>query len=168
MSAGTYGLNLNNKLDVPVDNGPLGDWYVYRRFPISAGAGPSGSLGLMAEIAWFTLFSGRLTPSEAPTPLSQGEFRLVVRRGYSWDATWELASNLLVDIETSEEGVVATTFLEVAEYGIGASLNDAVLDLLTSLSDYLVSLEERADRLSPEALQDLQKLRGLVRAKDHG
>ena len=74
----------------------------------------------------------------------------------------------MVDIETSKEGVVATTFLEVAEYGIGASLNDAVLDLLTSLSDYLVSLEERADRLSPEALQDLQKLRGLVRAKDHG
>ena len=89
----------------------------------------------------------------------------VVPAHYSWDGSWELLCNLLVEICTSKEEVVAITCLTVQEYGVGASTKDAVLDLLTSLGDYYQSLEERRERLGPPALKDLTMLRDLVRPK---
>jgi hypothetical protein len=82
---------------------------------------------------------------------------------YSWDDSWVLTTDLLVEITTSWEEVVATAYLTVQEYGVGISFEDAVLDLLTSLSDYYQSLEARQTSLGPPADEDLKILRGLVR-----
>jgi hypothetical protein len=68
----------------------------------------------------------------------------------------------MAEISTSGREVMASTYLEIAEYGVGASLEDAVADLLTSLSDYRESLEKREDRLGPPAVHDLEKLRKLI------
>ena len=87
--------------------------------------------------------------------------------GHSWDEAWELTSTLLVEVHTFPNEVKAVTYLTVEEYGIGSSLEDAILDLLTSLSDYFQSLEERQERLGPPALEDLDKLRKLVRPKSN-
>ena len=69
--------------------------------------------------------------------------RYVVPVQYSWDNGWELTGDLPVDVRTSQEEVVAVARLTVEEYGVGASVEDAVLDLLTSLTDYYQSLEAR-------------------------
>jgi hypothetical protein len=68
----------------------------------------------------------------------------------------------MAEISTSGREVMASTYLEIAEYGVGASLEDAVADLLTSLSDYRESLEKREDRLGPPAVDDLERLRKLI------
>ena len=74
-----------------------------------------------------------------------------------------MATSLMIDIEVSEQGWLATTYLvELAEYGFGASQEDAISDLLTSLSDYCASLEKREDRLGQSAKDELAKLRGLI------
>ena len=85
----------------------------------------------------------------------------LVTRGRSWKG-WELTTDLLVEIAASEQEVLATTYLAIAEYGIGESLEEAVADLLTSLSDYRESLEKREDRLGPPAVDDLERLRKLI------
>ncbi len=84
---------------------------------------------------------------------------------YSWDSCWELVVNLLIEIRTSREEVLAITYLTAEEYGVGTSFEDAILDLLTSLSDYYRSLEARQERLEPQAVEDLKILRGLVRPR---
>lgn len=88
----------------------------------------------------------------------------VIPSGCSWDDEWELTSDLVVKIQTSEEGVLAIAHqLKVEEYGSGASLEEAVLDLLTSLSEYRESLEERETRLGTPAVADLATLRSIIR-----
>ena len=86
--------------------------------------------------------------------------------GYSWDDTWELARDLTVEVQTSEQETVALTRLTVGEYGVGNNLNEAVYDLLTSLSDYKEALEARETGLANSAVAELQALRELVRRKD--
>ena len=88
----------------------------------------------------------------------------ILLAGHSWDNVWELATTLLVEVHTFRDVVKAVTYLTVEEYGIGSTVEEAILDLLTSLSDYLQSLEERRERLSQSALEDLGKLRKLVRS----
>lgn len=74
-----------------------------------------------------------------------------------------MSTSLMVNIEVSEQGWLATTYLaELAEYGFGTSQEDAISELLTSLSDYRVSLEKREERLGPSAKDELTKLRGLI------
>ena len=80
-----------------------------------------------------------------------------------WDGSWELATDLMVEVNTSWEEVMAVTYLTIQEHGVGDSLESAILDLLTSLSDYYKSLESREARLAPSASEDLQMLRNLVR-----
>ena len=65
--------------------------------------------------------------------------------GHSWedgDFRWGLKTLLLVEVRTTQREVLALTSLTtVEEYGLGLSLQEAINDLLVSLSDYLRSLE---------------------------
>lgn len=83
----------------------------------------------------------------------------------SWDDAWELKSALLVQVRTSREEVLASTYLTVQEIGVGPSLESAVYDLLTSLSEYYQSLESHENRLGPPGKEDLARLRNLIGAK---
>ena len=83
----------------------------------------------------------------------------------SWDGRWELATDLTVIVRTSQREVLVSTHKSVQEYGVGASLDDAILDLLTSLSDYCESLESREKTLGKEGLEDLRLLRALIRRR---
>ena len=94
--------------------------------------------------------------------------RYVVPAQYSWDDGWELTGDLSVEVRTSQDEVVAAAHLTVEEYGVGASVEDAVLDLLTSLTDYYQSLEAREGRLGPPAAKDLEILREMARPKSSG
>lgn len=88
----------------------------------------------------------------------------VIPSDCSWDGDWELAGDLVVEIQTSGEKVLAVArHLAVEEYGAGASLEEAVQDLLTSLSEYRESLEEREARLGAPAVADLAILRSIIR-----
>ncbi len=91
---------------------------------------------------------------------------LLIPRMRTWEE-WELASDLMVEVATSDQEVLATTYLTVAEYGAGSSIEEAVNDLLTSLSEYRESLEEREARLGASAVADLAKLRKILRRRSH-
>ncbi len=88
----------------------------------------------------------------------------VIPSDCSWDDDWELTVDLVVEIQASGEEVLAVSrHLTVEEYGEGASVEEAVQDLRTSLSEYRESLEEREARLGVSAAADLAKLRGIIR-----
>ena len=82
---------------------------------------------------------------------------------YSWDTCWELAVDLQVEVNTSTEGVVIVACMDLQEFGTGESLEIAIQDLLTSLSDYFESLESRQEKLGTSAIEDLGTLRRLLR-----
>ena len=94
-----------------------------------------------------------------------GKGTYFIPASHSWDACWELADDLLVEIKTSPEGAVIVTCLDLQEYGIGDSLEIAIEDLLTSSSDYLQSLESREEKLESSATEDLRTLRRLLRTQ---
>ena len=98
-------------------------------------------------------------PSGNPTS-SKGLYYIPAR--HSWDDSWELAADLLVEVNTSREEVLAVTYLAVQEYGIGDSFESAITDLLTSLSDYYQSLESREAKLAPSSVEDLEALKRLL------
>ena len=70
--------------------------------------------------------------------------------------------DLFVEIRASSGEVVAVTYLTLEEYGVSNSAEQAIPDLLTSLSDYYESLVSREERLAPSAREDLAKLRHLI------
>ena len=106
--------------------------------------------------------------SDLPKGSDSDKEPLVIPSDCSWDGDWELAGDLAVEIQTSEQEVLAIAHqLTVEEYGAGASLEEAVRDLLTSLSEYRESLEEREDRLGVPAVADLAKLRKILRRRSH-
>ena len=88
--------------------------------------------------------------------------------GHTWDNCWELAADLHIEVNTSPEEIVVATSLDLQEYGNGDSLESAVTDLLTSLSDYYQSLESREANLSPSAAKDLHILRRLLHTQAGG
>ena len=92
-----------------------------------------------------------------------GKERYSIPAGYSWDDGWELVAALHLEVNTSDEEVVAVTCLNLQEYGMGDSLESAIVDLLTSLSDYYQSLESREANLASSAVKDLDILRHLLR-----
>ena len=99
-----------------------------------------------------------------PEDTDAGREGHVIPSGYSWDGGWELAGDLVAEIRTSGEEVLAVAHqLTIEEYGAGASLEGAVQDLLTSLSEYREALEEREAKLGAPAVADLAKLRNVIR-----
>ena len=93
-----------------------------------------------------------------------GKGRYLIHAGHPWDDCWELADDLNIEVDTTPEDAVTVTCLNLQEYGIGDSLESAITDLLTSLSDYYQSLESREANLAPSARKDLEILRRLVHA----
>ena len=93
----------------------------------------------------------------------------VIPSDCSWDDDWGLTADLVVEIQTSGEEVLAVSHhLTVEEYGEGASVAEAVQDLLTSLSEYRESLEVREARLDTSAAADLAELRSILRRCPRG
>lgn len=86
---------------------------------------------------------------------------IVLPRGWEFKAGRRLNSILLVQVRASRNGVLAITYLEAEEYGWGMSEHEAVMDLMSSLVEYMESLESRQDRLAEPALADLRKLQQL-------
>ena len=82
---------------------------------------------------------------------------------YSWDNAWELVSDLPVEIQICEDEIVATTNLSTEESGGGTMVEEAIFDLVTSLSDYFESLTDYEGRLGPSETEDLKILRRLIR-----
>ena len=82
---------------------------------------------------------------------------------YSWDDAWELVTDLPIEMQTSDDQVVTTTNLSTEEYGIGATIEEAIFDLVTSLSDYFESLKDYEGKLGPSETEDLKILRRLIR-----
>ena len=78
---------------------------------------------------------------------SEQRVRVFVPAGRVWDDGWEMACDLPVEIRVTDAATLAVVCLTDEEYGAGASPEDAVADLLTSLSEYRESLEERETRL---------------------
>ena len=94
--------------------------------------------------------------------LSKGLY--YIQANFSWDnKAWALQQDLYVEVYTSWKEVLAVAHWTIQEYGVGDSLETAIMDLLTSLSDYYQSLEAREDRLAADAADDLAKLRDMLR-----
>ena len=87
---------------------------------------------------------------------------LVLPEGWEFEPGYRLASALPVRLEISASGVIATTHLETAEYGCGSTQDEALDDLMSSLVEYMESLEARRERLSKTSLLDLDRLYRLV------
>ncbi len=100
--------------------------------------------------------------TSSPIPTASGGI-LLLPKGYSWSNA-KLKTSLLINTSSSPEGWEVTTHLQpdIPEYGLGNSEQEAVRDLLTSLSEYLESLEERQHKLGPPAMEDLESLRSLI------
>lgn len=125
----------------------------------NAGTHELSILGVTSIIAGGELSSGTNVSVGNPTS-SEGLY--VISARHSWDNAWVLKSYLLAIIHTSWDEVRASTYLTVQEYGVGPSVEAAIHDLLTSLSDYYQSLESREERLGPPGKQDLERLRSLI------
>ena len=112
---------------------------------------------------YFSIDSGpqTITGQNGGEPVREGPY--IIPAHASWDSCWELATDLTVIVRTSREEVLANTHMTVQEYGVGSTLDEAIQDLLTSLSDYRESLEAREKTLGKEALEDLKQLRALIR-----
>ena len=87
----------------------------------------------------------------------------VIPAGRCWDDAWALQEDLPVEIRTTSEATLATPNSTVHEYGADNTIEEAIFDLLTSLSDYRESLEGREDRLGAGPARDLAALRRLIR-----
>lgn len=75
---------------------------------------------------------------------------------------FKLASDLVVELLGDESQIIAKVRL-VDEYGMGTSPDEAIRDLLTSLADYLSSLERREAQIGESLTRDLQNLRTLLK-----
>ena len=82
---------------------------------------------------------------------------------YSWDNAWELFSDLPIEMQTSDGQIVATTNLSMEEYGIGDTVEEAIFDLVTSLSDYFEWLKDHEGKVGPIETEDLKILRRIIR-----
>lgn len=76
---------------------------------------------------------------------------------------YKLKADLLVEIRRTWEQCIASTWLEgVIEYGAGNSDTEAIVDLVSSLGDYRISLMRRKDSLGESAKRDLELLQQLI------
>ena len=77
---------------------------------------------------------------------------------------WKLTQPLLVQATTNHEGVFVDASPTVSEYGVGSSFDEAIEDLLVSMSEYLESLQGHENHLGDLELSDLKTLRILFRS----
>ena len=96
---------------------------------------------------------------------SSGEAYLIPAKRSWGSPSWELLNELQVEVHYSQAEALATISLPVREYGVGETFEEAVEDLLTSLSDYYESLEAREERLAQAEANDLAELRRLIRRR---
>ena len=82
---------------------------------------------------------------------------------YSWDNAWELVTDLPIEIQIWEDEVVAVANLSTEEAGGGDTEEEAIFDLVTSLSDYREWLEDHEAKVGPTETEDLKILRRLIR-----
>jgi hypothetical protein len=74
---------------------------------------------------------------------------------------WYVTDELLINIHRSENYYTADAF-GIDEYGIGKSVDDAVIDLLSSFRDCRMVLERREDRLTDAEKGTLSALRKVL------
>jgi hypothetical protein len=91
---------------------------------------------------------------------------VVLPKGWLCEGGKRLKSVLLVQIKISLDGVLASTYLEAEEYGAGDNYTEAIRDLLTSLVEYLESLQSRKEKLGDSALRDLNRLEQLFESSN--
>lgn len=96
-------------------------------------------------------------------PMVSGDFRelRIVPGGTPILEGWKLASALAVETNIEENYFIAR-LRSLDEYGVGTTSEAALDDLLTSLVDYMKSLQQRADRLSEPLKRDLGILRNIL------
>ena len=93
-------------------------------------------------------------------------FSVWIRPEQRLNDRWELKHGFTVVFESSPTRISAIPQLDgISEYGEGVTQSDALEDLLTSFIDYREWLEERKERLHPDALADLTALRALIQRK---
>ena len=97
--------------------------------------------------------------------ISSGDACLIPAKRSWGNPSWELLNELPVDLQVSESETLVAACVIVQEYGIGETFDEAIEDLLTSLSDYYESLEAREDRLAESEANDLAELRQLIRRR---
>ena len=89
---------------------------------------------------------------------------LTVPAGYEW-SSYTLALPLLVNFQIKDYGIWAWAYFTKPEQGAGDTVTDALADLLTSISDYHLFLENRTELRGPVEEKDhalLQRLLGVV------
>ena len=112
-----------------------------------------------AQVSWNSIGTEAVGNATSSTGL------FIIPSDYSWDDSWELMRDLFVEIHCYPGEVVAFTYLTVQEYGVGDSFEDAILDLVTSLQDYYMSLMARKENLGPPGVKDLEILSSQIRPK---
>lgn len=114
-----------------------------------------------SEAAGFVPTSARTPHSIQPTSLT-----VVALPSDSKIGVWRLKSSLLLQVHRTDKEYLAETWLEgVCEYGTGCREGEAVADLVSSLGDYLQSLEKRRATLGDSASQELAVLERLIEVK---
>ena len=97
---------------------------------------------------------------------SDGTISVWIRPEQPLNEHWKLRRGFTVVYEFSPTRVSAIPQLDgISEYGEGPSQREALEDLLTSFTDYREWLEEREERLHPDAQADLAALRDLIQRK---
>jgi hypothetical protein len=85
----------------------------------------------------------------------------VVTAGTILNGIWKVEKYLIVELK--QEGNKAIAILnDIDEYGIGDNIQDAISDLLSSLVDYRLSLEKRADKLATKEKLTLELLKETI------
>ena len=93
---------------------------------------------------------------------SGNAFLIPAKRAWG-NPAWELLVDLQVALQCSQSEGMAVACPAVREYGIGHTIEEAIEDLLTSLSDYCESLEAREFTLAEAEASDLSELRRMIR-----
>ena len=82
--------------------------------------------------------------------------------GFTWDDRWRLAENIVVEVRITSEAVLLLSHGALEEYGAGDTLDEAIWDFLTGLSDLRQSDAAHEDRLAPDDTRRLATLRRLI------
>ncbi len=78
-------------------------------------------------------------------------------------AGWKLLAPLVIQSESKSRSAVASTWLEgVSEFGHGNTVDESLIDLITSLGEYRQSLEHQEALLGDSALLELTLLRKMI------